>query len=75
MGTDQTIQRINELAKKEKTTGLTASEKKEQEKLRKKYLTSFRKSFKKQITSIRVVDPKGKDVTPDKIKKSRKNKK
>ncbi|MEJ7517621.1 DUF896 domain-containing protein, partial [Staphylococcus pasteuri] len=32
-------------------------------------LDSFRKSFKKQIESTRVIDPEGNDVTPEKVKK------
>ncbi|AVL78344.1 MULTISPECIES: DUF896 domain-containing protein [Staphylococcus] len=63
------IKRINELAKKKKEQGLTESESKEQSKLRKAYLDSFRKSFKKQIESTRVIDPEGNDVTPEKVKK------
>ncbi|MEB8126441.1 DUF896 domain-containing protein [Staphylococcus succinus] len=63
------IERINELAKKKKEVGLTEKEAKEQSKLRKTYLDSFRKKFKQQIESTRVIDPEGNDVTPDKVKK------
>ncbi|MGO3049608.1 DUF896 family protein [Staphylococcus casei] len=63
------IERINELAKKKKEVGLTENEAKEQSKLRKTYLDSFRKKFKQQIESTRVIDPEGNDVTPDKVKK------
>ncbi|PTI39996.1 DUF896 family protein [Staphylococcus succinus] len=63
------IERINELAKKKKEVGLTENEAKEQSKLRKTYLDSFRKKFKQQIESTRVIDPDGNDVTPDKVKK------
>ncbi|MEB8209516.1 DUF896 domain-containing protein [Staphylococcus succinus] len=63
------IERINELAKKKKEVGLTEKEAKEQSKLRKAYLDSFRKKFKQQIESTRVIDPEGNDVTPDKVKK------
>ncbi|MDH9161881.1 DUF896 domain-containing protein [Staphylococcus succinus] len=63
------IERINELAKKKKEVGLTENEAKEQSKLRKAYLDSFRKKFKQQIESTRVIDPEGNDVTPDKVKK------
>lgn len=62
------LQRINELAKKKKEKGLTEKEAKEQSKLRKAYLDSFREKFKQQIESTRVIDPEGNDVTPDKVK-------
>ena len=64
------IDRINELAKKEQ--GLTEAEAKEQSKLRKQYLDSFREGFKQQIESTKVIDPEGNDVTPEKLKNSRK---
>ena len=45
------VQRINELAKKAKTVGLTEEEKKEQEKLRKEYLAAIRKNLVSQLGS------------------------
>ncbi|MFF0675086.1 DUF896 domain-containing protein [Staphylococcus xylosus] len=62
------LQRINELAKKKKEKGLTEKEAKEQSKLRKAYLDSFREKFKQQIENTRVIDPEGNDVTPYKVK-------
>ncbi|MFD2628479.1 DUF896 domain-containing protein [Oceanobacillus kapialis] len=62
------IERINVLAKKAKETELTAQEKKEQKKLREEYLNNVRSSFKNQFKSMTVVDPKGNDVTPKKVK-------
>jgi len=62
------LERINELAKKKKEQGLTEKEAKEQSKLREAYLKSFRKKFKQQLESTRVIDPEGNDVTPDKVK-------
>lgn len=62
------LQRINELAKKKKEKGLTEKEAKEQSKLRRVYLDSFREKFKQQIENTRVIDPEGNDVTPDKVK-------
>lgn len=47
------IDRINHLANKSKTVGLTDEEKKEQNELRQEYLKSFRNNFKKQLDSIK----------------------
>ena len=69
------IDRINELAKKKKEQGLTEAEAKEQSKLRKQYLDSFREVFKQQIESTKVIDPEGNDVTPEKLKKIQESKK
>lgn len=73
MLSEKKIKRINELAKKSKTSGLTEEERIEQKKLREEYLQSFKQSFKNQIKNVTVYDPTGKDVTPDKIKKLREN--
>jgi uncharacterized protein YnzC (UPF0291/DUF896 family) len=67
------INRINELSKRAKTTGLTKQEEKEQQALRKEYIQTFRKSFKNQLHSVTVVDENGNDVTPDALKESKKN--
>ncbi len=58
------IARINELAKKQKSTGLTAAEQAEQKRLRAEYLRLFRAGFKQQLDHITVIDPAGNDVTP-----------
>jgi uncharacterized protein YnzC (UPF0291/DUF896 family) len=63
------LSRINELANKEKQEGLTAPEKAEQANLRKQYLQAFRGSVKSTLMSVTIVDPTGKDVTPEKLKK------
>lgn len=73
MVTNKKLNRINELAKKAKTTGLSDMEKKEQKKLRQEYLDEFKRSFKQQIEHTTVIDPEGNDVTPDKLKKMKKN--
>ena len=62
------IARINELAKKKKEGTITAIELKEQEKLRQEYLKAFRSGFKQQLMGIKVVDTKGNDITPQKLK-------
>lgn len=62
------IARINELAKKKKSEGLTKVEEKEQQELRQEYLQTFRGSMKNTLSSVKIVDPDGKDVTPKKLK-------
>lgn len=68
MLSQEKLSRINELANKKKTQGLTEEEAKEQSKLRSEYLEIFRKSFKDQIENTKVIDPEGNDVTPEKVK-------
>ncbi|MDW0111693.1 MULTISPECIES: DUF896 domain-containing protein [Sporosarcina] len=65
------IQRINELSKKSKTVGLTLEEAKEQTQLRKEYLETFRTSMRETIENVKVIDPEGNDVTPEKVKEAR----
>lgn len=65
--------RINELAKKAKESGLTETEAKEQTKLRSEYLATFRSSMLNTLSSVKIVDPEGNDVTPDKVKAIKKN--
>jgi uncharacterized protein YnzC (UPF0291/DUF896 family) len=62
------IARINELSRKAKVDGLTNEESLEQKNLRQEYLKVFRNSMTSTIESVKVVDPEGKDVTPQKIK-------
>lgn len=62
------IARINELAKKKKDGTITSIELKEQEKLRQEYLKAFRSGFKQQLMGIKVVDAKGNNITPQKLK-------
>ena len=57
--TDEKIARINALAKKAKTEGLTDAEKKEQQELRAEYVADFRKSLKAQLDNTEVVNPDG----------------
>lgn len=69
------LARISELSKKAKAEGLTTEEKKEQSELRERYLQAFRKGFKEHLHTIKVVDPNGDDVTPDKLKDSKERRK
>ncbi len=69
------MQRINELSRKSKQTTLTTEEKAEQKRLREEYLQVFRKSFVQDLHGMTFVDPNGDDVTPEKLKRSKDNKK
>lgn len=57
MVTDAELARINELAHKKKTEGLSEEERIEQAHLREKYLQAFRARFKAQLENIEIVDP------------------
>ncbi len=50
------IDRINELAHKKKSEGLTEEEKAEQAVLRQEYLAEFRKNFRRQLEDVRFVE-------------------
>lgn len=56
MDMQSTIARINELYRKQKTTGLTDAEKEEQAKLRGIYLDAIRASLRGQLERIQFVD-------------------
>lgn len=53
--------RINELARKEKTVGLTEKEKAEQAKLRDEFRAAFRKNFAAQLENTEIVVTDSKD--------------
>ncbi|MCI6043626.1 DUF896 domain-containing protein [bacterium] len=53
------IDRINELAKKSKTTGLTPDEKEEQMKLRKEFIAEIRMNLKSQLDNIDIKEKDG----------------
>ena len=69
MLTPEKLSRLNELAKKKKEGTLNEEEMKEQQALREEYLLTFRESMKNTIENMRVIDPNGDDVTPEKVKK------
>ena len=68
MLTAEKLNRLNELAKKKKLGTITDEELKEQPALREEYLVTFRESMKNTIENVRVIDPNGEDVTPEKLK-------
>ncbi len=53
------IDRINELARKAKTTGLTAEEKEEQARLRREFLASVRMNLRAQLDQIDIREADG----------------
>lgn len=59
MKMDEVIARINELAKKNKTVGLTAEETIERDKLRRIYIDSVKLSLTSQLDNAYIVEPDG----------------
>ena len=59
MITQEKIDRINTLAHKAKSVGLTEEEKKEQAELRKEYLAAVRQNLKAQLNNIDVKEKDG----------------
>ena len=55
----KTIDRINELASKAKTTGLTEQEKEEQRKLRAEYIAVIRMNLRAQLDNIDIQEKDG----------------
>ena len=68
------IERINELARKKKTVGLTQAEQDEQLLLRQEYLEAFRGGMRNHIEGLKIVDEEGTDVTPEKLKQIQREK-
>mgnify|MGYP000589124084 FL=1 len=59
MMNNEKIDRINTLAHKAKSVGLTEEEKKEQAELRKEYLAAVRQNLKAQLNNIDVKEKDG----------------
>lgn len=57
------IDRINFLARKAKSEGLTDAEKAEQQKLRAEYIAAYRKSLRAQFDNMVLVDEDGNERT------------
>lgn len=68
--TKEKIDRINELARKQKSEGLTEEEKQEQYVLRREYIESFKQSLVAQLENTYIVEPDG---TKRKVKRSDEN--
>ncbi|MEE6665099.1 DUF896 domain-containing protein [Limosilactobacillus fermentum] len=71
---DRLLKRINELAHKNKTEGLTTAEKAERKRLRDQYLKNFRAAFRSNIEMMQIFDKNGKEVTPEKVKEIQRKK-
>lgn len=56
----KTLDRINELARKSKAEGLTASERKEQQQLRQEYIEAVRRNLRSQLDNIDILTKEGK---------------
>ena len=57
--TNEKIARINELARKSKTTGLTEAEKAEQQALRQEYVAEVKGSLRAQLNNTSIQEPDG----------------
>lgn len=57
--TQEKINRINELARKKKTVGLTEEELQEQAVLRREYIEGFKQSLVSQLENTYIVEPDG----------------
>lgn len=57
--TNEKIARINELARKSKTTGLTEAEKAEQQALRQEYVADVKVSLRAQLANTSIKEPDG----------------
>jgi len=69
MLTKEKMDRINELAKKKKTEGLTDAEAAEQAELRKEYITAFRAQIRGQLENIKFVE----DLSEEELAQYNKN--
>lgn len=57
--TQAKIERINALAKKQRTEGLSEAERLEQKKLRQEYIAAYRMSLEAQLERITILEPDG----------------
>ena len=57
--TNEKIARINELARKSKTTGLAEAEKAEQQALRQEYVADVKASLRAQLNNTSIQEPDG----------------
>ena len=72
---EEKIKRINELARKQKSEGLTDEEKAEQADLRREYIESYKRSLIAQLENTYVVDDKGNKQKLTELVKTKEEKK
>ncbi|ATG97404.1 DUF896 domain-containing protein [Mesoplasma lactucae] len=73
---DELVKEINKLTKMTKNgETLTPEQKAYQKQLRDKFINNFREGLRTQLQSVKVVDEKGNDVTPQKLKDEKEKKK
>lgn len=63
------INRINELAKKKKSQGLTEAEQAEQNRLRQEYISEFKVSLTGQLDNMVIEKPDGTKINVKNLKK------
>ncbi len=67
--TEELLNRINELARKSRTDGLTEQEKAEQAQLRQQYIKGFRQGFENTMNNVYIMDKDGNKKKVEKKKK------
>ncbi len=67
--TEELLNRINELARKSRTEGLTEQEKAEQAQLRQQYIKGFRQGFENTMNNVYIMDKDGNKKKVEKKKK------
>ncbi|EZH67352.1 hypothetical protein DH09_05310 [Bacillaceae bacterium JMAK1] len=67
MKSQERIDRMNELAKRSRTIGLSSREIEEQQSLRVEYFDNLRNTFRNQLQSVTLVNEDGQDVTPREV--------
>lgn len=67
----QKLDRINELAKKKKTVGLSEAEQAEQKELYKEYIGEFRSSLRGQLDNMVIERPDGSKVDVKNLRKKK----
>ncbi len=74
MVSKETIDRINELAAKHKSEGLTEEEHKEREQLRKEYISAIRGQVKHHLSRVKFVEDLTEEEKAEYLKQNEENK-
>lgn len=73
MITQEKIDRINELARKSRSAGLSPAEKEEQSNLRQEYIDAYKASLRSQLDSTVILRPDGSKQKLSDLKKEKKD--